>query len=121
MSAPLEIKLQITHPKKTETDIYITKDMVIPPLITTITKKLHKHKKVTLHSTGAANYKALKIAAMLQEQQKGAVLSNVSTNTIKTASFIIPTKAGENREKKEKNINGVTIELSLKWIKVVNV
>ena len=109
---PLEIRLKIPHERKTETDIYITKDMVVPPLIAIISKKLRIHRKIILHSTGAANYKALKIAALVQEKHGGSVVASVSTNTIKTTSFILPTKAGEQKERKEKNINGVQIELS---------
>ena len=114
MSKPIEVRLQITHPKKTETDFYITRDIVVLPFIERITKVLSKHKKITLHSTGAANYKALKIAAMLQKKQNGAVLSEVSTSTIEVSSYVIPVKEGEERTKKDKNINGVTIVLSLK-------
>ena len=111
---PLEVRLKIPHERKTETDIYITKDMSIPSLIAIISKKLRVHKKIILHATGAANYKALKIAALIQEKHNGSVIASVSTNTIKTTSFLMPLKAGEQKERVEKNINGVQIELSCK-------
>ena len=88
--------------------------MVISSLISTITKRLQKHREVILHSTGAANYKALKVAAIIQEQSKGTIVSQIYTNTIHTTSFQLPTNAGEQREKREKNINGVTIQLAFK-------
>ena len=111
---PLEVRLKIPHERKTDSDIYITKDMKISALLLAISKKLQQQQKITLHATGAANYKALKLAALVQDHQKDSIIARVSTRTIKTTSFTLPSKAGETRERKEKNINGIDIELSHK-------
>ena len=107
----IEVRLKIPHERKTETDIYITKDMEMSSTLSIISKRLKTNPKIKLHSTGAANYKALKLAAIIQEKNKDTVIAQVSTRTVQTASFIIPTKADAQREKKEKFINGVEIEL----------
>lgn len=108
------IKLAIEHPKRTETDVYITKDMALMPAVEEITKKLRKHNQITLHAAGAANYKALKIATIIQSSQKGLVIPTVSTSTISTTDYLMPTKSGEVQTAKKRNMNAVTIVLSIK-------
>ena len=84
------------------------------PMVEEIIKKLHNHNEITLHATGAANYKALKIATVVKSMQKGLVEATVTTHTVSTTDFLIPTKIGEKKEQKSRNMNAVTIVLSIK-------
>lgn len=109
---PIKVRSQILHEKKTETDVYLTKESSITGSITTIEKKIHKHGTVIIHSLGAANYKALKIALMVQKAHPGIIKSQITTDTVGTNDFYVPVHPTQQREVKHREMNAVTIVLS---------
>lgn len=113
MSVPdhIVVRGQITHAKESATDVYVTKDSSISAVISVLEKKIHSHGTATLHAVGAANYKALKISVMLLNAHPGILDTNVTTDTIQTHDFHMPTVAGKETEIKERMVNSVAITI----------
>ena len=114
MENPSPLRLQLPRPIRSDTDIYITRHMVLGPLSQTIARKIQRYKSVTLHSTGAANYHALKLAILLQSLYPEHLSTTVSTSTIPVRSYLINPNSTTPTPQTEKNINSVTILLTLK-------
>jgi hypothetical protein len=95
-----------------DTDVYVTKKSSVDGVITAISKTIRKHGCVTLHATGAANYKALKIVAALQKACSGSLTTNISARTLDSTDFYLPTVSEENEETKTGHVNGIGIKIT---------
>lgn len=105
------IRSQVIHDKKTETDIYMTKNSIITSLIPKIQKIIHKHHFVDLHSLGAANYKALKLALLIKKAYPKELETDIKTETVGTNDFFIPTTPDESQTIKHRDLNAVHIHI----------
>lgn len=108
---PIVIRSKIIHDTKKETDIYMTKNSMITSLIPTIEKRLHKFGFVDLHSLGAANYKALKLALLVVKAHPDELRTSIKTDTVETNDFIVPTTPDQQRETKHRELNSVHIHI----------
>ncbi|KAK8891018.1 hypothetical protein M9Y10_028221 [Tritrichomonas musculus] len=114
---PLIIRSKIVHDSKKETDIYMTKNSIITSLISTIEKRIHKFGFVDVHSLGAANYKALKLALLIVKAHPNELDTTVKTDTVETNDFVVPTTPDQQREVKHRELNSVHIHIFRKGSK----
>lgn len=114
---PLIVRSKITHDSKKETDIYMTKNSMFTSLIPTIEKRIHKFGFVDLHSLGAANYKALKLALLIVKAHPDELKTSVKTETIETNDFVVPLTPDQQRETKHRELNSVHVHIYRKGSK----
>ena len=112
MAEPIKIKGQITHPKAQPNEVYITAKMPFFLLLNEVRQKTQLYENVLLHSSGAANYNAMKVAVQVQKMFPQNIKIDVQTRTINTHDFIIPSTPDQKREIKSRNFNAVDITLT---------
>ena len=112
MAEPLKIKGQITHPKAQPNEIYITRKIPFFCLLNEVRQKTLLFQTVILHSSGAANYIAMKVAVQIQKMFPQNITIDVQTRTINTHDFLIPTTSDQKREIKSRDLNAVDIILN---------
>jgi hypothetical protein len=113
MSAPAQLRIRGAVPRsqKTDTDLYVTKDSSAASVFAAVERALRTFDHVTLHATGAANYRALKLAVALNKAHPGLLTQTVSTRTIETTDFYLPVTADAQREARPRLLNGVDIRI----------
>lgn len=113
-SAPSHVVVrgQIRHDDGDEGDLYVTKDMSIAAAVAVAERKIRDRGSVILRATGAANYKALKIAVNLTKAHPGILKTAVQTSTIETKDFLMPVSFKAEHQIKERNLNAVAITVS---------
>ena len=105
------VRSQIFHQPKKETDFYITKNSIFSSLLPSIEKKIHKFNFVDIHSLGAANYKALKLALAVVKSHPNELDTEIKTETVGTNDFVLPVNESQTQETKHREINCVHIHI----------
>lgn len=108
----VRIRGQISHPKARPNEIYITDRMHNSVIIDEISKLFYRHDSVIISSAGAENYHAMKCALQFKKSFSDEIIISISTHTITTHDFYMPTKPNETPENKTRNLNAVEITLT---------
>ena len=106
------VRGQLQHDEPDKTDLYVTKDSSIAGAVAAAERKIRDSGAVVLRATGAANYKALKVAVMLTKAHPGVLKTSVETSTIETRDFLVPTSNKSEQEVRERNLNAVAVTVS---------
>jgi hypothetical protein len=110
--AQIRIRGQLKPIIGAETDICVTKKSVTAEVIKLISRAVREHGFATVHATGAANYKALKIVVALQKACSGSLNISLSTKTLAANDFYLPTTSEETEIIKARRLNGVDIRIT---------
>ena len=106
-TSPTVTRGVIPTPKKSPTDFYMTKGKPYASIISEVNHALNAYGNATIHSLGAANYHALKVALMIKKQRETPVKTEITTGTVSTHDF-----AGTDISKtKDRQLNSVTITI----------
>jgi hypothetical protein len=110
-SGSLRVRGSLPHGKKSDTDIYITKDSVASSVLSVAVRLLRDHGHVDLHATGATNYRALRLAVSITKSYP-QLTADVVTRTIEATDFYVPLTAGGCRESRKRMLNAVDVRIS---------
>jgi hypothetical protein len=118
MTQPTQLRIRGPLPpsQHSNTDLFITKDCSSTSVFRSAERSLRHFHSVTFRSTGAANYRALKLAIALSKSHPKQLTFSVTTHTIETTDFYLPLTSSSSssvRDSRNRHLNGISILISL--------